>query len=153
MKTQHIFLSVLFTLISLIKVTAGTEAPSPDFLKPKVIIRLTLGAPPPSCTRFGICQLEVMPGWMRTEPGYAIAECQADDTGSRITFSIDTRTGIDPITLERFFGSGVFTMESDVWLDQTVAGALMVRSGSRIPAGKWSVTTVQGIMRFTVELR
>jgi hypothetical protein len=94
-----------------------------------------------------------MPGWMRTEPGVAIAECQADDSGSRITFTIDTRTGIDAATLEKYFSNGVFNIEYDVWLDSFVARALEVRTGSRIPAGKWTTSVVQGVLRFTVDLK
>lgn len=153
MKSKHFFLSVLFLFVNLFQVTARDTSDEPILLKPKVIIRITLGAPPPSCTRFGICQLEVMPGWMRAEPGVAIAECQADESGNRVTFMIDTRTGIDAATLEKYFSYGVFNIEYDVWLDSFVSSALQVRAGSRIPSGKWTTTFVQGVLRFTIDLK
>lgn len=133
--------------------TMQIPATAVEAAKPKVIIRVTLGSPPPSCDRFGICRLEVLPGWMRTLPGEAIAECMADESGRHISISIDTRSNIDATTLERFFGSGVFITEAEVTLSADVVRALQIKPDARIPAGKWEVIRDAGMLTFTVDVK
>ncbi|HEX5003225.1 MAG TPA: hypothetical protein VFW78_12085 [Bacteroidia bacterium] len=121
--------------------------------RPKVIIRVTLGSPPPSCNRFGVCHIDVLPGWMRALPGEAVGSCEADDSGSRLTITISESTGIDATTLQRYFSDGNFVTEADYLLSDEVCNALQIHTGSFIPAGTWKAASRDGILTVVLNVK
>jgi hypothetical protein len=152
MKTFHIVIVITLMLSFIFNFNKGTANPLPE-KKPRVLIRITFGAPPPDCTRMGICQVELLPGILRVLPGQANAQCAADESGSRLFMEIDIRDGIDTGTLKHYFDSGYLLLESAVLLPEEVTRALQIQSGSTIVPGRWDVTTTNGILTFTVHVK
>jgi hypothetical protein len=124
-----------------------------NMVKPRALVRVTLGAPPPSCTRFGICQVEVLPGILRPSPGIVIAECEADVSGTALQFSIDLLTGADAETIYKYFNTGFFITETDFVISPDVAKTLQIREGLVIPAGRWEIKRLSGMITFVTDLR
>jgi hypothetical protein len=152
MKTFQLLVAVTILLSGTFNFTNGTANPWPD-KKPRVLIRITFGSPPPDCTRLGICQIELLPGILRAAPGQANAQCTADDSGSRLYIEIDTRNGIDAGTLKQYFDNGYFKIETAVPISDEFARALQIRSGSMILPGTVEVAAVNGILTFTVQVK
>jgi len=150
MKNCILFL-VLLGWIGTAHSSESTSAIS--FYRPKVIIRVTLGSPPPSCNRFGVCHIDVLPGWMRAMPGEAVGSCEADDSGSRLTITITEGSGIDAETTQHYFSDGNFVMESDYRLSDEICTSLQIRYGSSIPAGTWKASSRNGILTVVVYLK
>jgi hypothetical protein len=118
--------------------------------KPKVTICFTI-ARKRDCEGFGICNFtaSLSEGRMNN----ATASVYKDDHSNAIVFEINRSQGISTIAYDRYFKSGIFTMEDDAPIPSEITQALGISSTAILVQGRYPVLESSGVIKMIIPFR
>lgn len=134
-------------------VLAGNGDAQPSSIteyKPKVTVCFTI-ARKRDCEGFGICNFNA--SMSEAKMNNVVGAVSKDDFTNALVFEIDRSKGISTMAYDRYFKSGIFTMEDDAPIPYDLARELGISTNASLLQGRYAIVESSGILRMIIPFR